>query len=137
MKKIILLLLLSFIGFSNETSYYYGIKDTVITGKLIRKKIKNPAGYNRDAVIYPYFIVLENPANVTKSADTEIRTRYEIFDPEYNVLEIQLNFDSSGRKLDELIGENVSVSGFLLHSNSRYHYTEVIMDMYQIKAEIE
>jgi hypothetical protein len=139
MKKIILalLFLMSVILVSNEGTYYYGIKNTEITGKLIRKKIKNPAGYNRNAVIYPYFIVLDTPVDVVKSGNTEVRNRYEIFDPEYGVTEIQLNFDSSGMKLENLEGKRVTVSGFLLHSNSRYHYTEIIIDMDQIELTDE
>lgn len=131
MKKVILLLLvlLSVIAVSSEAVYYYGINDTVIQGKLIRKKIKNPAGYNKDAVIYPYFIVPDDPINVIKSADTEIRNRYEIFDPVYNVSQIQLDFDSAKMNPDHLIGKNVRITGFLLHSNSRYHYTEIIIDV--------
>ena len=139
MKKIILLLLflMSVILISNEGIYNYGIKNTEITGKLIRKKIKNPAGYNRNAVIYPYFILLDTPVDVVKSGDTEVRNRYEIFDSEYGVTEVQLNFDSSGMKLENLEGKTVTVSGFLLHSNSRYHYTEVIIDMDQIELTDE
>ena len=136
MKKVILslLLLLSVIAVSNRTVYYYGINDTVIQGKLVREKIKNPAGYNKNAVIYPYFIVFENPVDVVKTADTEIRNRYEIFDPVYNVSQIQLNFDSAKIELDQLTGKTVRVTGFLLHSNSRYHYTEIIIDVDKIET---
>ena len=76
MKKVILslLVLLSVISVSERAVYYYGINDTVILGKLVREKIKNPAGYNRNAVIYPYFIVFENPVDVKKTSDTEIET---------------------------------------------------------------
>ena len=139
MKKVILslLLLLSVIAVSNRTVYYYGINDTVIQGKLVREKIKNPAGYNRNAVIYPYFIVFENPVDVEKTSDTEIRNRYEIFDPVYNVSQIQLNFDSAKIELDQLTGKTVRVTGFLLHSNSRYHYTEIILDVDKIEAVAE
>ncbi|MDR2878913.1 MAG: DUF4431 domain-containing protein [Fusobacteriales bacterium] len=135
MKKAILslLVLLSVIAVSDRAVYYYGINDTVILGKLVREKIKNPAGYNRNAVIYPYFIVFENPVNVVKTADTEIRNRYEIFDPVYNVLQIQLNFDSAKTEPEQLTGKTVRVTGFLLHSNSRYHYTEIILDVNKIE----
>ena len=73
MKKVILslLVLLSVISVSERAVYYYGVNDTVILGKLVREKIKNPAGYNRNAVIYPYFIVFENPVDVKKTSDTE------------------------------------------------------------------
>ena len=136
MKKVILslLVLLSVISVSERAVYYYGINDTVILGKLVREKIKNPAGYNRNAVIYPYFIVFENPVDVKKTSDTEIRNRYEIFDPVYNVSRIQLNFDSAKIELDQLRGKTVRVTGFLLHSNSRYHYTEIILDVDKIEA---
>ena len=135
MKKIILclLVLLSVIAVSDRAVYYYGIKDTVIQGKLIRKKIKNPVGYNKNAVIYPYFIVLDNPINIIKSTDTEVRNRYEIFDPVYEVPQIQLSFDSAKMEPDHLIGKNVRISGFILHSNSRYHYTDVIIDTDKIE----
>ena len=136
MKKVILslLVLLSVIAVSERGVYYYGINDTVIFGKLVREKIKNPAGYNRNAVIYPYFIVFENPVDVKKTSDTEIRNRYEIFDPVYNVSRIQLNFDSAKIEPDQLTGKTVRVTGFLLHSNSRYHYTEIILDVDKIEA---
>ena len=136
MKKVILslLVLLSVISVSERAVYYYGVNDTVILGKLVREKIKNPAGYNRNAVIYPYFIVFENPVDVEKTSDTEIRNRYEIFDPVYNVSQIQLNFDSAKIELDQLTGKTVRVTGFLLHSNSRYHYTEIILDVDKIEA---
>ena len=139
MKKVILslLVLLSVISVSERAVYYYGINDTVILGKLVREKIKNPAGYNRNAVIYPYFIVFENPVDVKKTSDTEIRNRYEIFDPVYNVSQIQLNFDSAKIELDQLTGKTVRVTGFLLHSNSRYHYTEIILDVDKIEAVAE
>ena len=136
MKKVILslLVLLSVISVSERAVYYYGINNTVILGKLVREKIKNPAGYNRNAVIYPYFIVFENPVDVKKTSDTEIRNRYEIFDPVYNVSQIQLNFDSAKIELDQLTGKTVRVTGFLLHSNSRYHYTEIIIDVDKIET---
>lgn len=139
MKKVILslLVLLSVISVSERAVYYYGINNTVILGKLVREKIKNPAGYNRNAVIYPYFIVFENPVDVKKTSDTEIRNRYEIFDPVYNVSRIQLNFDSAKIEPDQLRGKTVRVTGFLLHSNSRYHYTEIILDVDKIEAVAE
>ena len=139
MKKVILslLVLLSVITVSDRAVYHYGINDTVIQGKLVREKIKNPAGYNRNAVIYPYFIVLDNPVDVIKAADTEIRNRYEIFDPVYNVSRIQLSFDSAKIEPDYLTGKTVRVTGFLLHSNSRYHYTEIILDVDKIEAVAE
>ena len=135
MKKVILslLVLLSVIAVSDRAVYYYGINGTVIQGKLVREKIKNPAGYNRNAVIYPYFIVLDNPVDVIKASDTEIRNRYEIFDPVYNVSRIQLSFDSAKIEPDYLTGKTVRVTGFLLHSNSRYHYTETIIDVDKIE----
>ena len=135
MKKVILslLVLLSVIAVSDRAVYYYGINGTVIQGKLVREKIKNPAGYNRNAVIYPYFIVLDNPVDVIKAADTEIRNRYEIFDPVYNVSQVQLSFDSAKIEPDYLTGKTVRVTGFLLHSNSRYHYTEIIIDVDKIE----
>ena len=139
MKKVILslLVLLSVISVSERAVYYYGVNDTVILGKLVREKIKNPAGYNRNAVIYPYFIVFENPVDVKKTSDTEIRNRYEIFDPVYNVSRIQLNFDSAKIEPDQLTRKTVRVTGFLLHSNSRYHYTEIILDVDKIEAVAE
>ena len=139
MKKVILslLVLLSVIAVSDRAVYYYGINDTVIQGKLIREKIKNPAGYNRNAVIYPYFIVLDNSVDIIKAADTEIRNRYEIFDPVYNVSQIQLNFDSAKIEPDYLTGKTVRVTGFLHHSNSRYHYTEIIIDVDKIEITEE
>ena len=135
MKKVILLLLvlLSVTAVSERAVYYYGINDTIIEGKLIREKIKNPAGYNKDAVIYPYFVVLDNPIDVIKSADTVVRNKYEIFDPVYNVSRIQLNFDSAKIEPDHLLGKRVIITGFLLHSNSRYHYTEIIIDVDKIE----
>ena len=138
MKKVILLLvLLSVIAVSERAVYYYGINNTIIEGKLVREKIKNPAGYNKDAVIYPYFVVPDNPIDVIKSADTIVRNKYEIFDPVYNVSRIQLNFDSAKIEPDYLTGKTVRVTGFLLHSNSRYHYTEIILDVDKIEAVAE
>ena len=138
MKKVILLLvLLSVIAVSERAVYYYGINNTIIEGKLVREKIKNPAGYNKDAVIYPYFVVPDNPIDVIKSADTIVRNKYEIFDPVYNVSRIQLNFDSAKIEPDQLTGKTVRVTGFLLHSNSRYHYTEIILDVDKIEAVAE
>ena len=135
MKKIILslLVLMSVIAISDGAVYYYGIKDTIIQGKLIREKIKNPAGYNRNAVIYPYFIVIDNPINVIKSADTEIRNRYEIFDPAYNVPQIQLSFDSAKIEPDHLIGKSERIYGFLVHTNSRKHYKDIVIDVDKIE----
>ena len=135
MKKVILslLVLLSVIAVSDRAVYYYGINGTVIQGKLVREKIKNPAGYNRNAVIYPYFIVFENPVDVKKTSDTEIRNRYEIFDPAYNVPQIQLSFDSAKIEPDHLIGKSVRIYGFLVHSNSRYHYTDIVIDVDKIE----
>lgn len=136
MKKIIMLLcfVLSITIMSNDEIYYYGEKKSIISGEINRETIRNPEGYGKNTKIFPYFLTLDVPISVLKGDNTDSGSRYDIFTPEENVNKIHLIFDSTKFSLKELRGKKVRITGIILHANSRYHYTKVVLEVENIEV---
>lgn len=136
MKKIILLLffVLCIIILSNSEVYYYGQKNSIISGEIKRETMRNPKGYSKNTILFPYFLSLDTPISVLKRDNTDSSNRYDIFIPENNVNKIHLMFDSTKLRPKELRGKKVRIKGTIFHANSRYHYTKVVLDIEDIEV---
>ena len=145
MRKILVLLLvllLSITAISENHIYYYEMKDTVIAGTLKMEEIHDPPGYNKGEIIYPYILYLENFVDVLPifpKQPRKLKEKNVNLIPEYDVIKIQLKFDSLKMDLKNYKDKRVMITGTLYHSDSLYFYTDVFInvDNIQVISDIE
>ena len=113
------------------------MKDTVIAGTLKMEEIHDPPGYNKGEIIYPYILYLENFVDVLPifpKQPRKLKEKNVNLIPEYDVIKIQLKFDSLKMDLKNYKDKRVMITGTLYHSDSLYFYTDVFINVDSIQV---
>ncbi|MFJ1490380.1 DUF4431 domain-containing protein [Capnocytophaga canis] len=113
--------------------YFYEPSISVISGIIKIKTFFGPPGYGEspevDAKEEVFILELRNPINLV--ADEED----DGFNPaQTNILEVQLT-STSDIKFTNYIDKNVCLTGSFFGAHTGHHFTDVLMDVAQIKKE--
>ena len=133
MNKVFLLFFVVFVSCSQKHSkiYFYELAITTLVGTIVTEQKYGPPGFGEnpaeDAKCTIYEIELNEKINVFPNKDADLTDADGVF----NISKLQLS--NYGNNIEKYVGKNCTIKGNLFHAITGHHYTDVLVQVKEIK----